>query len=189
MGRSTCNLIRGGGRPQGTCFCVCVLCGRIYFFWRFQRWGNVAAGCSLTAQNQMEADVRVTATLLVFFICFSSMCCTRPGEGLSPVSTGPRQAMRSCGLDSSKTRRICSALMTAVFSASQTLFLAESLTKPLVVSWGCFVAFCGLLLVALQIHADLALVPPATVCGKPNAVLVTLLRHALLQVGAERRVW
>ncbi|CAN0515667.1 unnamed protein product, partial [Ectocarpus sp. 12 AP-2014] len=33
-----------------------------------------------------------------------------------------------------------------------------------------------------KIHADLALVPPATVCGKPNAVLVTLLRHALLQV-------
>ncbi|CBJ29440.1 conserved unknown protein [Ectocarpus siliculosus] len=32
-----------------------------------------------------------------------------------------------------------------------------------------------------KIHADLALVPPATVCGKPNAVLVTLLRHALLQ--------
>ncbi|CAM9513749.1 unnamed protein product [Ectocarpus sp. 8 AP-2014] len=32
-----------------------------------------------------------------------------------------------------------------------------------------------------KIYADLALVPPATVCGKPNAVLVTLLRHALLQ--------
>ncbi|CAM9293887.1 unnamed protein product [Ectocarpus fasciculatus] len=31
------------------------------------------------------------------------------------------------------------------------------------------------------IHADLALVPPNTVCGKPHAVLVNLLRHHLLQ--------
>lgn len=52
-----------------------------------------------------------------------------------------------------------------------------------------FAAFRALPFVAFQIHADLALVPPNTVCGKPHAVLVTLLRHHLLQVGAERRVW
>ncbi|CAM9717257.1 unnamed protein product [Ectocarpus sp. 4 AP-2014] len=32
-----------------------------------------------------------------------------------------------------------------------------------------------------MIHADLAIVPPSTACGKPNAAMVNLLRHHLLQ--------
>ncbi|CAM9240764.1 unnamed protein product [Ectocarpus sp. 12 AP-2014] len=36
----------------------------------------------------------------------------------------------------------------------------------------------------IKIHADLAIVPPSTVCGKPNAAMVNLLRHHLLQVRA-----
>ncbi|CAM9211693.1 unnamed protein product [Ectocarpus sp. 8 AP-2014] len=36
-----------------------------------------------------------------------------------------------------------------------------------------------------MIHADLAIVPPSTVCGKPNAAMVNLLRHHLLQFNLE----
>ncbi|CAN0001623.1 unnamed protein product, partial [Ectocarpus sp. 6 AP-2014] len=37
----------------------------------------------------------------------------------------------------------------------------------------------------VKIHADLAIVPPSTVCGKPNAAMVNLLRHHLLQFNLE----
>ncbi|CAM9194828.1 unnamed protein product, partial [Ectocarpus sp. 8 AP-2014] len=37
----------------------------------------------------------------------------------------------------------------------------------------------------IKIHADLAIVPPSTVCGKPNAAMVNLLRHHLLQFNLE----
>ncbi len=33
-----------------------------------------------------------------------------------------------------------------------------------------------------QIHADLAIVPTSSVCGDPDAHLVNMLRHAILQV-------
>lgn len=139
----------------------------------------------------------VTATLSFSWSAFSSICSTRHAEGLrkhmSPVSTGSRQSHAlSSVLGCSKTRRITvAALMTTVLAASQTLLFSwlnscrnrlSSRGAVCCVSWA---IFCF----TFQIHADLALVPPATVCGKPNAVLVTLLRHALLQVSAERRVW
>lgn len=40
-----------------------------------------------------------------------------------------------------------------------------------------------------QIHADLAIVPPSAVCGKPNAAMVNLLRQHLLQVRASGEMW
>ena len=35
----------------------------------------------------------------------------------------------------------------------------------------------------LKIHADLAVLPSSTACGKPDTQMINLLRHALLQVG------
>lgn len=33
-----------------------------------------------------------------------------------------------------------------------------------------------------QIHADLAILPSSAPCGKPDTQMISLLRHALLQV-------
>ena len=43
--------------------------------------------------------------------------------------------------------------------------------------------------ICIKIHADLAILPSSTACGKPDTQMVNLLRHTLLQVKHRPRMY
>lgn len=56
-------------------------------------------------------------------------------------------------------------------------------------SLGSFQNVCSRRAICIKIHADLAILPSSTACGKPDTQMVNLLRHTLLQVKHRPRIY